>query len=101
MGKRLEAFSKCKRLREVLAVPEGVEPLDVKGLERLLHNAEAVRFTRYIMEKFLLPPDKIKGSDLRELVVKEMKALRSKVGREYPGVPRHVLKKCHTVLWDN
>ena len=96
-----EAVAKCKHLRESLALPDGLVPLRVGNLETLAKHGEATRFCRYSMEKLLLPPAQMPGPTLREHIVREMKSLRSKIGKEFKGVPRCVLKACHKVLWDN
>ena len=88
-------------MRATLALETEVKALDIDYYERILQQGETGRFCRYVIEKISLPVAKMAPDELREIVVKEMKALRHKVGKELKTVPPGLMDKCARILWDN
>ena len=94
----LEALEKAKDLRDKFA---SVTPMIDKPFDALVKAGEMCRFSCFMLERFSLPPAQYKGTELRDIVVREMRALRLKLGsKELNIVPRPLLQHCHSILWN-
>ena len=96
-----EAFAKASEMRATLALDLEQYALPPGDFSLLVASGEGTRFARYLMEKIALPKEKLSPSDLRDIVVREMKSLRAKVGKDMKTVPPSLTARCNAILWDN
>ena len=47
------------------------------------------------------PPPEQTAAMLRDIIVKEIKALRVKLGKELAPVPKGLMVRCNQILWEN
>ena len=65
-----------------------------------ISSGEVARFSSYMLTKLAAAPESYKKGELREIVVREMKALRAKIGKDLSTVPTPLLKQCQKILWE-
>ena len=54
-----------------------------------------------MMEKISLGSKHFKAGEMREIAVREMKSVRSKIGKDLPGLPKPMMEKCQSILWES
>ena len=64
---------------------------------KLILAGEAMRFTRYMLDQTKVVTSK---SSLRDICVREMKAIRLELGKDMKEVPAAMPKKCREILWE-
>ena len=97
----MKAINAAQGIRDVFAMKQPMVK-SKEDTDKLMKHAEIARFAGFIMERFAKFEAKaLSKHDMRDILVKEMKAVRAKCnGKEKDYIPKALMETCLKVLWD-